>query len=150
MQPEGKESPVQVTVIALDGAADRPIGAGVLVRDDVVLADETLSRHLYHRRALFPRKSDDLVVLFEDDGPDERDPGVPAYAVELVDGERRERFDVPRLYRSLGTPRPWVGFGLAGRSTLPISELPVEAREGLDEGPLERNSLLCALMHKCC
>lgn len=150
MQPTDTKPAVQATIIALDGTAGRPLGPGVLIRKDIVLAAAELSEQLHGHTGLFPTEQDDHRVLFDADRPDERAPDGPAYAVELADGERRERFDVCQLYRSVGTPRPWVGLGLAGRSALPLSELPVEARKGLDEGPLEGSNLVCALFGKAC
>lgn len=166
MQPEDKESPVQVTVLTRDGEDERPIGSGILVAPLVVLADETLSHELYGRPDLFPAASDDLLVLPprpaaagaavdapqaapvpQPDTPAE--PDAPVFVVELVDGGHTQRIDVGELYRSLDTPLPWVGFGLAEATDLPLSEVPAEAREGLFD-PLERSNWVCMLMPKAC
>ena len=71
------------------------------------------------------------------------------FVVELVDGERTQRIEVSELYRSLGTPLPWVGFGLAEPTDMPLSEVPAEAKEGLFD-PLERSNWVCMLMPKAC
>lgn len=77
------------------------------------------------------------------------DAAVPAFVVELVEGERTERIEVCELYRSLDRPRRWVGLGLAQASTLPLSDLPPEAMDGLFD-PLERSNWVCVLIPKAC
>ena len=163
MQPEDEESPVQVTVLRREGEGERPLGSGILVSPLVVLADERLSAELYSRQDLFPTGSDDLKVLFPRPGAPEvdpeallesepvaLDPDAPVFFVELVDGGRRERIEVCELYRSLGTPRPWVGFGLAQESELRPDAVPAEATEGLVVDPERRTNWVCLLMPKAC
>ena len=165
MQPEDKESPVQVTVLVREGEDERAVGSGILVAPKVVLADQTLSHELYGRPDLFPTAQDALAVLSAPpaapgsaagSAPDaavdptvERGPATSGFVVELVDGERTQRIEVSELYRSLGTPLPWVGFGLAEPTDMPLSEVPAEAKEGLFD-PLERNRWVCLLMPKAC
>jgi hypothetical protein len=163
MQPEDKESPVQVTVLTREGDDERAVGSGILVAPKVVLADQTLSHELYGRPDLFPAAQDDLTVLSAGPGPATDpdaavdpgtptaggDPAAPVFLVELVDGDRTQRIEVSELYRSLGTPLPWVGFGLAEPTDMPLSEVPAEAKEGLFD-PLERNRWVCLLMPKAC
>jgi hypothetical protein len=146
MRPDDPPSPPPVTILLVSDDREQPLGSGLLVDAKVVLADETLSQELYDRADLFPgRDDDDFRVLF-DAAATRREQVEPALVAVL--GE--ERIEVCEVGRSRGTPRPWVGLGLAQGSTLPLSELPAAAREGLDDGPLEGRNPLCRLMPKFC
>jgi hypothetical protein len=145
MQPDDPPAQPSVAILLVSDDGEQPLGSGLLVDAKVVLADETLSQELYDRADLFPGADDDFRVLF-DAAATRREPVEPALVAVL--GE--ERIAVCEVGRSRGTPRPWVGLGLAQASALPLSELPAAAREGLDDGPLEGGNPLCRLMPKFC